>query len=152
MHTLETPKALAIVAMTSMLAWGNPAAAADEALRCEAKSIHIEAKALRCIASCRVIEERRVSFDEDRCVEKCGSHYDDSYSRLLCPADRFLVRSMQGVAATALRCEARTLQSLARALRCSAGCEDTDDPASCRATCDEKYAAASSDDTCQAFR
>jgi hypothetical protein len=151
MQTLETPKALVIVAMTSLLVWSNPAAAADEVLRCEAKAIHIEAKALRCIASCRDIEERRVSFDEDRCVVKCGSHYDDAYSRLLCPADRLLVRSMQGVGATALRCEARTLQGLARALRCSAGCEDTDDPESCRATCDDKYAAAGSGDSCQAL-
>jgi len=151
MHTLETPKALVIVAMTSMLAWSNPAAAADEALRCEAKAIHIEAKALRCIASCRDIEERRVSFNEDRCVTKCGSHYDDGYSRLLCPVDRLLVRSLQGVGATALRCEARTLQALARALRCSAGCEDSLDPESCAATCDDKYAAVSTGDTCQAF-
>lgn len=151
MHTLETLKALVIVAMTSMLVWSNPAAAADDLLRCEAKSIHIEAKALRCIAACRDIEERRVSFDEDRCVTKCGSHYDDAYSRLLCPADRLLVRAMQGTGANALRCEARSLQNLARALRCSAGCDDTEDPESCRATCDDKYAAASADDTCQAF-
>ncbi len=148
MHTLETRRALAIVAMTSMLAWSSPAAGVDEMLRCEAKAIHIEAKVLRCVASCRDIDERRVSFNEDRCVAKCGSHYDDAFSRLLCPADRRLVRAMDGVEAPTLRCEARILQGLARALRCSAGCEDSENPDACASECDAKYAGASSGDAC----
>jgi len=149
MHTLETPKVLMIVAMTSILVWSSPAAAADEMLQCEAKAIHIEAKVLRCVASCRDIEEKRVSFNQDRCVAKCGSHYDDAFSRLLCPADRRLVRAMDGVGAPTLRCEARILQNLARALRCSVGCEDSEDPETCASECDAKYADPSAVDACE---
>jgi hypothetical protein len=141
MNALGTAKTLAtITALASTLAGFGSANAADDQVRCEARALQIEAKVLRCVGSCRDREESRRWFDEERCLTKCESNYDENFSELLCAADRRLVRSMDAASADELRAEARILQDLARSLRCTARCEDSLDPDACVDHCDAKYA------------
>ena len=128
-----------IALLASLAASAGPASAVDEQLRCEARAVQIEAKVLRCVGSCRDREESRRWFDEERCLTKCESSYDESFSTLACATDRRLVRSMDAATADDLRAEARVLQDLARSLRCTARCEDTLDPDVCAADCAARY-------------
>lgn len=140
MNALGSLKSITIVALlTSLAANAGSASAADEQLRCEARALQIEAQVLRCVGSCRDREESRRWFDEERCLTKCESHYDEDFSKLVCAADRRLVRSMDGATPDELRAEARMLQDLSRSLRCTARCEDSVDPDACLAICDAKY-------------
>lgn len=140
MNALGSLKTITIIALlTALAATAGSAGAADEQLRCEARALQIEAKVLRCVGTCRDREESRRWFDEERCLAKCESHYDEDFSELLCAADRRLVRSMDAASADDLRIEARALQDLSRSLRCTARCEDSIDPNVCAARCDAKY-------------
>lgn len=140
MNALGSLTTITIITLLTALA-ANPglAGAADEQLRCEARALQIEAKVLRCVGSCRDREESRRWFDEERCLTKCESNYDEDFSKLTCATDRRLVRSMDAATPDDLRAEARMLQDLARSLRCTARCEDSIDPDACVAMCDAKY-------------
>jgi hypothetical protein len=140
MNALGSLKTITIIGLlTALAANAGSAIAADEQLRCEARALQIEAKVLRCVGTCRAREESRRWFDEEHCLTKCESNYDESFSGLLCAADRRLVRSMDAATPDDLRAEARMLQDLARSLRCTARCEDSADPDACSAVCDAKY-------------
>ena len=140
MNALGSLKTISMITLlTALAANPGPARGADEQLRCEARALQIEAKVLHCVGSCRDREESRRWFDEERCLTKCESHYDEGFSELLCAADRRLVRSMDAASADDLRIEARALQDLSRSLRCTARCEDSTDQDACAARCDVKY-------------
>ena len=146
MKSLETPKAIAMMTLfTAVLAYSGPALAAGENLRCEARSLQTEAKLLRCVLSCRERSERRRTFNDERCLAKCESSYDEAFSQLLCPADRRLVRSLDGVDSRQLRSEALSLQQQARQLRCAARCEYSTESDACVAQCDIAYGEPSND-------
>ena len=142
MNALRIPNPVAMIVISAVLAVGSSASAARADLRCDARALQVEAKVLRCLGSCRALAERRDVFNEERCLSRCESNYDEAFAKLLCPADRRLVRAMDAAGATELRCEARVLQSLSRTLRCSARCEDSLAPQPCVDVCDAKYAGA----------
>ena len=140
MKSLETPKAIAMMTLfTAVLAYSGPALGAGENPRCEARSLQTEAKLLRCVLSCRERSERRRTFNDERCLAKCESSYDEAFTQLLCPADRRLVRSLDGVESRELRSEALSLQQQARQLRCAARCEYSTEPDACVAQCNLEH-------------
>jgi hypothetical protein len=142
MKTFETTKAIAMMALTMMLTSGNTAHA-DEDIRCQARALQIEGRVLRCVASCRASAERRRSFNEERCLTKCESGYDEDFSRLSCAVNRRLVRELDAMSSEELREEARRLQNESRALRCMSRCDYSRDPESCVAGCEAAYEYAS---------
>ena len=142
MKSFEAPKAISMALFTTVIAYGADAQGAGETLRCEARALQIEANLLRCAVSCRETAERRRSFNEERCLTKCQSAYDEAFSKLLCATDRRLVYQLAGVDLQELRREAHLLHAQARELRCVARCEYSGEPDACVTQCEHRYGSA----------